>query len=497
MAAISTRTSHAVSAVVTRAPVRGRVLARCSSHSLRCRSHRRRACHGDHERRGHQRIEKFTERMQNRIAGPQSEQGRVEDVRPRERAAAEQHPAAHDDGQGVNVRQPSEPLEHPPDAGALRDQEEPVPDAPQHEWPAGAVPESAQEKHDDQIPVREGSAMPVAAERDVEVVEKPVRQRDVPAAPELADRPRDVGIVEVLQDAEAEHAHQAQRHVRVAGEIEIDLQRVADQAQPGEWRGELVLRQVEDGIGHAAERVRDQHFLPETEQKAAETIGHIGRAPVAACDLVGEVPPADDRARDELREQQNVQREIEEPPLGPGVALVDVDHVRDGVEREERDAERQRDVRQRDRRTSDSPRQQVQIRRGEVRVLEHGERQQVGRYGRREPSTPRQRLARPANRDAESPVGDDRRQDEPHEPALAPHVERHAGDEQYGIPAAHRHDGVRGEHERQKEQEEYRRRKNHEPRAIVSATDGNLCRGRVSRGRQSSDCGTSASRRPR
>jgi hypothetical protein len=62
---------------------------------------------------------------------------------------------------------------------------------------------------------------------------------------------------------------------------------------------------------------------------------------------------------------------------------------------------------------ADSARQFVQVRRREVRVLEHGERQQVGRYCRREPSTPRLRLAGPANGDTESPVDDDRRQDEP------------------------------------------------------------------------------------
>src|SRR6185312_11681012 len=98
-------------------------------------------------------------------------------------------------------------------------------------------------------------------------------------------------------------------------------------------------------------------LLRETEYKAADPVGDIGRAPVAPCDLVGEVPPANDRARDELRKQQDVQGEVEEPALGFGVALVDVHHVRDGVERKERDAERQRDAGPRDRSTSDSERE--------------------------------------------------------------------------------------------------------------------------------------------
>ena len=45
----------------------------------------------------------------------------------------------------------------------------------------------------------------VAADRDVDVVAKPARQRHVPAAPEVGHRHRRVGPVEVLREAEPEH----------------------------------------------------------------------------------------------------------------------------------------------------------------------------------------------------------------------------------------------------------------------------------------------------
>ena len=80
--------------------------------------------------------------------------------------------------------------------------------------------------------VRFGSA-PRAAERDEEVVAEPRRQGHVPAPPEVGDVLRLEGRVEVLREAEPEQPGEADRHVRVAREVEVELQRVADRRRPG------------------------------------------------------------------------------------------------------------------------------------------------------------------------------------------------------------------------------------------------------------------------
>ena len=59
--------------------------------------------------------------------------------------------------------------------------------APDHEVPARAVPQPAEQHGDHQVAVACALAAAVAAERDVQVVAQPGRQRDVPAPPELAD----------------------------------------------------------------------------------------------------------------------------------------------------------------------------------------------------------------------------------------------------------------------------------------------------------------------
>ena len=53
-------------------------------------------------------------------------------------------------------------------------------------------------------PVLASGAVAVAAERDVQVVAQPARERDVPATPEVLDGARRVGRVEVHGDLEAE-----------------------------------------------------------------------------------------------------------------------------------------------------------------------------------------------------------------------------------------------------------------------------------------------------
>ena len=87
----------------------------------------------------------------------------------------------------------------------------------------------------------------VAAERDVEVVAQPARQRHVPAPPEVLERQRPVGGVEVLREADAEQQRAADGDVGVAGEVGVDLDGVgvdADEQLERTVRG----RRAEDGV---------------------------------------------------------------------------------------------------------------------------------------------------------------------------------------------------------------------------------------------------------
>src|SRR5262245_43787734 len=105
----------------------------------------------------------------------------------------------------------------------VHDQIDAVQPAPDDKQPAGAVPQAADQHHQQKIQVSPETAAAVAAERDVQVVAQEARQRDVPAPPELNDASRLVGRIEIDRQLDAEQARQPDRDVAVAGKIEVDL----------------------------------------------------------------------------------------------------------------------------------------------------------------------------------------------------------------------------------------------------------------------------------
>lgn len=96
-----------------------------------------------------------------------------------------------------------------------------MPHSPEDEREVRPVPETGQEEDGETVDDSSRPAFPVAAERYVDVFAEPRGQRDVPPLPEVAYRHREIRIVEVLGQVEAEHRREPYRHVRIAGEVEI------------------------------------------------------------------------------------------------------------------------------------------------------------------------------------------------------------------------------------------------------------------------------------
>ena len=139
-------------------------------------------------------------------------------------------------------------------------------EAPNEERPSGAVPDPADEEDNHDIEISAHSSPAVSAERDVEIFCEEAAQGHVPAVPELRDAPRLVWQVEVLRQFDADHVADTGPHVAVAGEIEIELQRVAehhdDRIQPCD------ARQHRKAIVHrTSDRIRQEDFLRETERE--------------------------------------------------------------------------------------------------------------------------------------------------------------------------------------------------------------------------------------
>ena len=158
----------------------------------------------------------------------------------------------------------------------------------------------------------------------------------MPAAPEIIDGAGNVGVVEVLQEMEAKHAPQADGHVRIAGKIKVDLQRVGSHPQPGRGGGKVA--QGEDVIRDQAHIVRQQHLLPKAEDEARHPLHHVPAALPAPVDLPRHRLIAHDGAGDQLGKEGYVEPEIQHVMLHGGPAPVDIQHVGHDLEGEEGDA---------------------------------------------------------------------------------------------------------------------------------------------------------------
>ena len=166
------------------------------------------------------------------------------------------------------------------------------------------------------------------------------------------------------------------------------------------WRGgELGGRHAEDLVRGPGDDVGDQHLLREADDEAAHAVGEVVERDDPPRQLIGDVAVADDRSGDQLRKQQQVQRRVHRALLRRRVAAVDVDDVGDGVEREERDADRQQHARHVERLDAEDAEQRVDVVGEEVGVLEDAEHGEVDGDGEREPASRRRPRATRARRD--------------------------------------------------------------------------------------------------
>ena len=270
----------------------------------------------------------------------------------------------------------------------------------------------------------------------------------MPAAPELLGVLRLVGGIEVLREVEAHQEGDACRDVRVAGEVGIDLEGVAEQGgevlETGvqeripehpvtEVHGEVI---GQDELLHQA--VHDPEH-GDTEPPAAQVVGLV--------QLREELRGPDDRAGHKLREEGQEEAEIQEIMDGFHLLPLHVHHVADGLEGEEGDAHGKddgidpeelcpgdqvpqfpEDVPHLD---GDSEEVADEVRQ-EIRVLEIRQDAQVHHHGKHHPEglPARPRPVQPPG--CEKVVGDDEKQQHQEHPARLV-VEEQADEEQIRV----------------------------------------------------------------
>ena len=247
----------------------------------------------------------------------------------------------------------------------------------------------------------------------------------MPAPPEFCDGLGHIGIAEVLWVFEAKDAAHANGHVGITGEIKIDLEHVHQHAEPEAERGGGREAPAEQLIGHGPGIVRDQNLFGQADAEARHAVEAALRRALARLNLLLHIGIADDRPGDELWKERHVEQEFRKRPLHTDLSAIDVNHIAHGLERVERDANGQGDLR----RGALDVRQRIDVFQQKARVLEHAEAEQIEDHRERQKLS----LRLLAEQTAKGPV---RTRDSDHQQQvdrLAPRIEQQTCDEQYAV----------------------------------------------------------------
>ena len=136
----------------------------------------------------------------------------------------------------------------------------PVEEPPGYKGQGGAVPQAADGKDDEEICIRSHPPSAAPAQRDIEVVPEPGGEGDVPAPPELPDGAGEVGRAEVFHQPETQHLGAAQGHIRVSGEVAVNLNGKGGGGRDDLEAAKLIRRGIYGGDQHAQAVGNDQLF---------------------------------------------------------------------------------------------------------------------------------------------------------------------------------------------------------------------------------------------
>ena len=145
----------------------------------------------------------------------------------------------------------------------------------------------------------------------------------MPPPPKLRGGLGGVGIVEVLRQGQAEGLTQAQRHIRVAGEVKVQLQGVGDGANPGQAH----TQPVPGGKGpvcRCPQGVRQQHLFRQAEAKPHRPCGDLRNRLPPVRQQRAKVPVPHNGSLEQLGKKGRVQRQPGKIPLrrnGPPVYI--------------------------------------------------------------------------------------------------------------------------------------------------------------------------------
>src|ERR1039457_5543728 len=144
----------------------------------------------------------------------------------------------------------------------MDDQHAALIEAPQHEIPCGAVPQSAQHHRQHQVAVCLCLPEPVASQREIEIVPQPTGKTDVPSIPEVLGARGEIRQIEVQDQLETHELGDAASDVCISREITVNLKGKRIDTDDGLQASRR--RQREYTVDDRSQIIRHEHLFPES-----------------------------------------------------------------------------------------------------------------------------------------------------------------------------------------------------------------------------------------
>lgn len=162
--------------------------------------------------------------------------------------------------------------------------------------------------------------------------------------PEVLHGLGDIGVAKVFREGESEHFTQTNCHVGITGEVKVDLEGVADDAQPGLGRVKSRGWGGKDAVCYFRQSVGDEYFFGKADDEALYAFAESREAYAPFFQLFVDIAVAYDRACYELRETGDIAAEVNEFTGGWYSSPVNIDDIAQALEGEKADAYRQGDM---------------------------------------------------------------------------------------------------------------------------------------------------------
>ena len=166
------------------------------------------------------------------------------------------------------------------------------------------MPGTGEHPHHQNVENPASPAYPVAAQGNVNIVPEPAAKAHVPAAPEFRNAFGQIGILEILQEVEAENSAQTNGHIGITGKVKVNIQQERNGIHPVKQHGRFSA--FPENLDQQGKVVCQNHLFAQAHQEPAQTVGQVFPGMAAVLQFLRHIHIPDNGTGNELGKQGHI-----------------------------------------------------------------------------------------------------------------------------------------------------------------------------------------------